>query len=92
MKYYLSTLGSLATTLDDIEKMRMEKLTLHFLNQHHYFSQIWPLLHFDQKRKVLDIIVSGKGLIPYDKIVSIDNLNSKPENAFFLQRMKFIAQ
>ena len=65
MKYYLSSLGSLANTLNDIEKICVKKLTLQFLNQHDYFSQIWLLLDFSQKRKVLDIIVSGKGLIPY---------------------------
>ena len=65
MKYYLSSLGSLASTLNDVEKICVKKLTLQFLNQHDYFSQIWLLLAFSQKRKVLDIIVSGKGLIPY---------------------------
>ena len=65
MKYYLSSLGSLASTLNDVEKICVKKLTLQFLNQHDYFSQIWLLLDFSQKRKVLDIIVSGKGLIPY---------------------------
>ena len=73
-------MGSLASTLDDIEKMRIEKLILQFLNQHDYFWKILPLLGFSKKRKVLDIIVSGKGVIPYEKIVSIDSLNSKPEN------------
>ena len=47
MKYYLSTLGILASTLDDIEKMRIEKLTLQFLNQDHHFLHIRPLLDFD---------------------------------------------
>ena len=37
MKYYLSSLGSFASTLDDVEKMRIKKLTLEFLNQHDYF-------------------------------------------------------
>ena len=75
----LSSLGSFASTLDDVEKMRLEKLTLQFLNQHDYFWRIWPLLDFSQKRKVLDTIVSEKGVIPYERIVSIDRLNSKPE-------------
>ena len=83
MKYYLSSLGSLARTLVDLEKMRVEKLTLQFLNQHDYFSQIWLLSDFSQKRKVLDIIASGKGVISYEETVSIDSLNSKPENSIF---------
>ena len=63
--------------------MHVEKLTLQLLNQHDYFFQIWLLLDFDQKSKVLHIIVSGKGIIPYEKIVLIDTLKSKPENAIF---------
>ena len=47
MKYYLSSLGSLASTLDDVEKMRIEKLTLQFLNQHDSFLQICSLLDFN---------------------------------------------
>ena len=89
MKYYLSSLGSLASTLDDIEKMRVKKLTLEFLNQHNYFSQIWSLLDFNQIRKVLDIIASRKGVIPYEKIVLIDSLNSKPENGIFFTKDEF---
>ena len=60
MKYYLSSLGSLGSTLDDVEKKRVEKLTLQFLNQHDYLSQLWLLLDFDQRRKVLAIIISGE--------------------------------
>ena len=87
MKYYLSRLGSLASTVDDVEKMRVEKLTIQFLNQHDCLSQTWPLLDFSQKRKVLDIAVSGKRVIPCEKIVLIDRLNSKPENGNFFDKV-----
>ena len=33
MKYFLVRLGKLASTLDDVEKNRVEKQTLHFLNR-----------------------------------------------------------
>ena len=93
MKYHFSSLGSLASTLDNLEKMRVEKLTLQFLNQYDYFSKTWLLLDFNQKRNVLGIIVSEKGVISYVKIVSICSLNIKLENGicFFLQRMNFVA-
>ena len=39
MKYFLTSLGQLASTLDEIEKMQVEKLTFQFLNQHSYFSR-----------------------------------------------------
>ena len=90
MKYYLSSLGSLARTLVDVEKMRVEKLILQFLSQHDYFSQIWLLSGFSQKRKILHIIVSGKGVISYEEIVSIDSLIGKPENdIFFFMKDEF---
>ena len=76
-----------------LKKKRVEKLTLQFLNQHSYFSQTWNMLDSSQKRAeyvrlftkraVLDIIVSGKGVITYEKINSINILNLKPENGIF---------
>ena len=63
--------------------MHVEKPTLQFLNQHDYFSQTWLLLNFSKKKRVLDIVISRKGLIPYGKIVLIDSLNIKPTNSFF---------
>ena len=62
MKYYLSSLGSPDSTLDDVEEMCVQKLTFQFLNQHYYFSQIWSLFDFIQKRKVLVVTL---GVIPY---------------------------
>ena len=47
------------------------------------------MLNKSQKIKVLDISVSGKGVIPYKKINSIDSLNSKPEKAFFFSKDEF---
>ena len=38
------------------------------------------MLDSSQKRAVLDIIVSRKGVLPYEKISSINSLNLKPEN------------
>ena len=43
IKYYRSSLGSLASNFNKVEKMCVEKLTLQFLNQHDYFSQTWAL-------------------------------------------------
>ena len=86
MKYFLTSLGQLAKTLDDVENKRVEKLTLQFLKQHSYFSQTWNMLDSSQKRAILDIIVSGKGIIPYKKINSIDSLNLKPENGIMFSK------
>ena len=63
MKYFLTSLEKVASTLDDVEKVRVEKLALQILNQHSYFSRTWKMLNDQERRKVLDIIVSGKGVI-----------------------------
>ena len=46
-------------------------------------------MDFRLKRKVLDTIVSGNGVIPYDKMVSIDSLNIKPKNGIFITKDEF---
>ena len=38
MKHFLTNLGKLASTLDDVEKTRVKKLTLQFCNEHSSFS------------------------------------------------------
>ena len=42
-----------------------------------------------QKKKVLDIIISRKGVIPYEKIKSIDSLNINPKNGILFLRDEF---
>ena len=87
IKYYPTSLGKLTNTLDSIEEKSTEKLAIQFLNQHHYFSQIWQRkLTYQDKRKILDIFVSGKGVISYEKIKTIDSLSLQPENGFFYTR------
>ena len=89
MKYFLTSLRKFASTLDDVEKTRVEKLTLQYLNHHSYFSRTWKMLNDQQKRKGLDIIVSGKDVFPYEKFNSIDCLKIKPENGILFSKDEF---
>ena len=59
------------------------------MNKHSYFSRKWKMLSDSQKRQVLNIIVSRKGVIPYEKINSINGLSLKPENRFFFSKDEF---
>ena len=65
-------------------------MTVQFLVNHDYFSIVWDQMLLDQKNKVIEIIVSGKGVIPYEKIERIDSLSIKPEDGFFFQEMNFL--
>ena len=89
MKYFFSSLGKLAETLDPIEKEHVEKLTVQFLTTHDYFSKVWRELSLNQKSRVLEIIVSGKCVIPYEKIDSIDSLQVTPEDGISFSKDKF---
>ena len=89
MKYCPSSLGKLASPIDDLEKMRIEELTRQLLNQHNYFSQIWQERSYVWRRKILDIIVSGKGVFLYQKIKTIDSLSLKPENSIYFIKGEF---
>ena len=83
IKYYQISLGKLSETLSDVEKNNITKLTEQFIITHDYFSVVWKDLHYSEKKKVIDIIVSGKGIIPYEKVESINSLSAKPENSVF---------
>ena len=43
------------------------------------------------REKVIDIIVSSKGLIPYEKIETINSLSAKPEDGVFFTRDEFFS-
>ena len=49
---FLTCAGQLASILDDAEKVRVEKLTLQFLNQ----PSSWKILSDSQKRQVLNTL------------------------------------
>ena len=51
---------------------------------------MWLTLSQSQKTELIKIIVSGKGVIPYEKIDSIDALQKRPKNGIFLSRRKIL--
>ena len=91
IKYYQISLGKLSETLSDIGKSNIAKLTEQFIVTHSYFSGVWKELNFVDKKKVIDIMVSGKGIIPYEKVETIKSLSTKPENGVFFTRDEFFS-
>ena len=63
----------LISTLSDKEIVAVKKVTEKCLNEHCYFSTIWPYLSFKKKEKILDIIAEGKGVLPYELIVDMQS-------------------
>ena len=59
---------------------------------HDYFSEVWKNLTIEQKETILEIIVSGKGVIPYEKITTIHSLSVvKPEDGIFFTKDEFFS-
>ena len=92
IKYYQTSLSQLSETADEKEKEKIQKLTIQFLKRHDYFSSVWKNLTFEQRKMVVEIISSGKGVIPYEKIESIHSLSTvKPEDVIFFSKDEFFS-
>ena len=91
IKYYQTSLAQLSETTDEKEKENIEKLVIQFLTTHDHFSKVWVTLTSEQKKKILEIIVSGKGVIPYEKIETINSLLIKPEDGIFFSKDEFFS-
>ena len=73
LKFYQQSLGELSSTLTLEEKIAVKNLAEKFLNEHHYFSTIWPYLLINKKNKILEIIAQWNGVIPYETIVDMES-------------------
>ena len=91
MKYYLTSPGKLASTMTEKEKSNAKLLVKQFLMQHQFSSKAWLTLSQSQKTELIKIIVSGKGVIPYEKIDSIKALEKRPKNGIFFQKKNSLA-
>ena len=91
IKYYQTSLGKLSETMSFDEKSRVAKLAEQFIATHSYFSGVWSEMPFSERKKIIDIVVSGKGIIPYEKIETIKSLSLKPENGIFFTKDEFFS-
>ena len=92
MKYYQKSLAALSSTLNSYEKEKVEKVTIQFFNQHYYFSTVWSYLSNEKKKEILEIIISGKGIIPYELIVQMDSLLLTPDDDKFWFKTEFYSE
>ena len=90
LKYYKKSLAELSCTLSEEEKAAFKKLTEQFFNQHHYFSNIWVFLYSEKKKKILEIVSEGKGIIPYELTIGMESFFLTPEKDFW-EKMEFFS-
>ena len=83
LKYYQTTLAALTSTADEKEIISVKNAVTDFLTDHNYFGKIWPFVDNDKKEKLLDMIASGKGVMPYEKVKNMNNLLEALEKDFY---------
>ena len=83
LKYYQRSLAELTSSMD-LEEIEKAKIVMtSFLKNHHYFSNIWPFVPPNKQTEILNITCSGKGVIPYELVATINSFFLKPENEFW---------
>ena len=83
LKYYQRSLAELTSSMD-LEEIEKAKIVMNsFLKNHHYFSNIWPLVSPNKQTEILNLTCSGKGVIPYELVTTITSFFLKPENEFW---------
>ena len=87
LKYYQKSLGQLAATLSVDENLAVKKVAERFIRSHDYFPEVWkgPI----QKEKILNIVVDGNSIIPYEKIIDTNSMSLIPENDIFFEKSEF---
>ena len=91
LKFYQRSLGELSPTLTAEEKIAVKKLAEKFLNEHFYFSTVWPYLSLKKKEKILEIISESKGIIPHKLIVDMESFYIKPKTDFW-EKTEFFSE
>ena len=92
LKYYQKGLADLSSTLTPEEKRAAVRVTKQFFNQHYYFSTIWPYLMPKLQQNVLNIVTSGKGIIPYELIVDMQSLLLTPDDDQVWSKTEFFSE
>ena len=83
LKYYQRSLAELTSSMD-LEEIKKAKIVMNsFLKNHHYFSDIWPFVPPNKQTVILNITCSGKGVIPYELVTTINSFVLKPESEFW---------
>ena len=83
IKYFQQSLANLAASMTDIEKNNVRETSKRFL--------AFDLIFLDQEQQdwILDYLTSGKGIIPYQMITTVDSLETEPKNGAFFDKKDF---
>ena len=74
MKYYQQSLSSLVKNANEIEKKNIKASCLKFVEKTKTYSSTFNYLPDNDKNWILDCLCGGKGVIPYEKIKTQQDL------------------
>lgn len=80
--------AQLASTITLVKRASVKKLTKQFLCSHDYFTDVWSSLDRSASDKILDMVASKKGVIPYEKITDFDSFKSLPQCSEYFSKLK----
>ena len=66
-----------------MEKKNIKNSCQKFIEKNERYSRVSELLSDAEKNWVLDYLCEGKGVIPYEKIKTYEDLDAAPEGEFF---------
>ena len=85
MKYYQQSFAKLAENMTDQEKDKIKKELRNFIIKHDYFCKAFNSLPKNEQEWIIDYMSTGKGVIPYEMIISFDYLNITPTDEDFFK-------
>ena len=83
IKYYQQSLSSLAKNANYVEKKNVRQSCRRFIENKAIFSLVFNSLSDENQNWVLEYLCEVKGVIPYEKIKTDEDLNCVPEGDFF---------
>lgn len=86
------SLAQLACTITPNIKASVKNLNRQFLCSHNCFREVWFTLDIFTCEKVLELIASGRCIMPYKKITDVNSLKPKPEHGIFFKKIRTFQQ
>ena len=85
IKYYQQSLSSLVENASEFEKENIRILLLKFKQNSEIYLRPFSSLAHDEKNWVLDYLCGGKGVFPYEKIKSQEDIDAVLRGVFFFK-------
>ena len=83
IKYYQKSLASLVAIANEEEKVNISNCCQKFLLQNEHCSSVFKSLTDEEKIFLLDYFSERKGVIPYERLKSYEDLDAESEGGFF---------